>query len=254
MAGIRFRDPEVSNGPSVPPGWLLTAWLLGNFVFIALGSWLAGGWYLGWSSQGASILAELGLIQIPNLVIPLVVLRIAKVRDIRISWFSLGWRWRGWRPVLVGIIAFIATLGITILVNLSIGSPIPYQLPGGQALSAQEIIPALGLLLLLLASLGLTTFGEETMFRGLIQTNLTRDYGAIAGILGAALLFGLRHLPADLIYGQAWMATPRMWFSREIQLYSGALLYGLARHFGGSTYASWVAHLLTFGLIFIMGG
>ena len=204
MAGIRFRDPEVWNGPSVPLIWLLIAWLLGNFVFIALVSWLAGGWYLGWSSQVASILAELGLIQIPNLVIPLVLLRIANIRDVRIGWASLGWRWGGWRPILVGIIAFIAYLGINMLVTLSIGSPIPYQLPGRQAVvSAQGLISALGLLLLLLAYLGLTTFGEETMFRGLIQTNFTRDYGAIDGILVAALLFGLRHLPADLYYGQA---------------------------------------------------
>jgi hypothetical protein len=55
-------------------------------------------------------------------------------------------------------------------------------------------------------------------------------YGAPIGILGAVLLFGLRHLPADLFYASAWNAAPQMWLCRQIQLYGGALLLGLARH------------------------
>jgi hypothetical protein len=55
-------------------------------------------------------------------------------------------------------------------------------------------------------------------------------------------LFGLRHLPADLFYAQAWSATPQMWLTRQTQLYSGALLFGLARYLGRSTYASATAH------------
>ncbi len=255
MAEKQIHDGQVSSRSPVPLVGLLGAWLLANFILIALVSWVADGWYLGWSSQLFGMLAELGLIQLPNLVIPLILLRIVDIKGFRMSWAALGWRWTGWRAVLTGVIAFVSFLGISMLVNLTIGAPIPYQLPGRPVgLSAHGLLPALGLLLLLLVFVGLTTLGEENMFRGLIQTDLSSDYGALAGILGAALLFGLRHLPADLFYGQAWKATPQMWLAREIQLYSGGLLYGLARHFGGSTYASWIAHLLTFGLIFTLGG
>lgn len=86
------------------------------------------------------------------------------------------------------------------------------------------------------------------MFRGWIQTQVGERYGAWVGLGVGALLFGLRHLPADLFYGRVWEATPRMWSSRQAQLYLGALLLGLARHLGRSTYASAIMH----GLIFVV--
>lgn len=233
---------------------MLGAWLLANFIIIGLVSCIAKGWYLSWDSQLSSLIAELVLIQIPNLVFPIILLRIVDKKSPRSNWSRLGWHWAGWNTILVGLLAFAVFLGVTSLVNLTIGSPIPYQLPGREGgLSAHGLIPALGLLLLLLVYVVITTLGEENMFRGLIQTSLTSDYGAFTGILSAVVLFGLRHLPADLFYGLAWKAPPQMWLSREIQLYTGGLIYGLARYFGGSTYASWISHLLTFGLVFTLG-
>ena len=44
--------------------------------------------------------------------------------------------------------------------------------------------------------------GEETMFRGWIQTQAGKRYGVWAGLLLSVVLFGLRHLPADLFYAQ----------------------------------------------------
>ena len=85
------------------------------------------------------------------------------------------------------------------------------------------------------------------MFRGLIQTQLAIAYGAPLGILGPTLLFGLRHLPADLFYANVWDATLQMWLCRQIQLYGAGLLLGLARHYGRSTYAPWIMHVLIFG-------
>lgn len=41
--------------------------------------------------------------------------------------------------------------------------------------------------------------GEELLFRGLIQGGLTRMLGPVAGVLGAAVLFGLLH-PVSLAY------------------------------------------------------
>jgi hypothetical protein len=37
---------------------------------------------------------------------------------------------------------------------------------------------------------------------------------------------------------------PRMWATRQIQLYSTALLFGLARHFGRSTFSPAIMHAL----------
>jgi hypothetical protein len=73
-------------------------------------------------------------------------------------------------------------------------------------------------------------------------------FWVLAGLLAAALLFGLRHLPDDFFYAQLWAADSRMWVAREVQLYGGAVLFGLARHFGRSTYASAIMHVLVFGL------
>jgi membrane protease YdiL (CAAX protease family) len=100
----------------------------------------------------------------------------------------------------------------------------------------------LGFLLLIGVMIALTVAGEETMFRGLVQTQVGTRYGLWRGLLLGGLLFGLRHLPADLFYARAWAATPQMWLTRQTQLYSGALLFGLARYLGRSTYASAIAH------------
>ena len=70
---------------------------------------------------------------------------------------------------------------------------------------------------------------------------------ALAGI------FGLRHLPADIFYAGVWNAAPRMWLARQADLYPGAVLLGLARYYGKSTYASAVMHACAFALIFVQG-
>lgn len=68
------------------------------------------------------------------------------------------------------------------------------------------------------------------------------------GLLLSVVLFGLRHLPADLFYAQVWQATPHMRLSRFLQLYIGGICFGLARHFGKSTFSSSIMH----GLVFLV--
>lgn len=238
---------------TIPVIWLLAAWLLANFIFIGLASVVAGGWYLGWEHRLSRLIAEMGLIQLPNLLLALGILRIANKVSWQQAWAELGWRWTGWRVILTGLAAFLLSLGVSLASNYLVGPPISYNLPGEGGLSANGLAPALGLMALILSFVVLTTFGEESMFRGLIQTQLSNRFGALVAILATALLFGLRHLPADLFYARAWNATPQMWLTRNVQLYSGALLFGLARHFGKSTWASWLMHLLTFSLI-LAGG
>jgi membrane protease YdiL (CAAX protease family) len=105
-------------------------------------------------------------------------------------------------------------------------------------------------LFLLLALVVVTTLGEEIMFRGYIQTGLERRYGVAIGWLVAALLFSLRHMPADLYWG--WGAPAIQWISRLSQLGGGALIFGWIRHRSRSTISTWIMHLL--GWIYVIFG
>jgi membrane protease YdiL (CAAX protease family) len=231
---------------------ILIVWLIANFALVGLISWLAGGWYLAWPvSPVLRMVAELGLIMLPNLVLPILVLRfwwpetVGPIRQV------LRWQWTGWRSFLSGTIAFIAIYLLLKVVGALLGNSIPYNLPGatGQGVVIQQpadVLKLLAILFGLVAFVGITVAGEETMFRGWIQTKLGQRYGVWIGLFVGALLFGLRHLPADLFYAQIWQATPQMWLSREVQLYVSALCLGLARYFGKSTYASAITHTLIF--------
>jgi membrane protease YdiL (CAAX protease family) len=157
----------------------------------------------------------------------------------------MGWVWNGWRSIIVGLGAFLLAIGWMATVNVLIGESIPYNLPGNEGvIQTQNLLDALGVLILLIAFVLLTVVAEETMFRGFIQTQIGERYGVWMGFLVGVLLFGLRHLPADIFYANVWGATAQMWIARQVQLYGAALLFGLARHFGKSTYASAIMHAL----------
>lgn len=228
---------------------ILGIWLVANFGIVGLLSILRGGWYLGWSQNIViGILLQLGLIMLPNLLLPILVLRywwtepVGSLRD------ALGWRWSGWRSALVGPAGFLLALVITNLIARSIGSAIPYNLPGTEPLHSSNLLGALGLLLFIILYVGLTVAAEETLFRGLMQTQLSR-YGFWVSLLLPALLFALRHLPDALFYGHLWNATPQMWLTQELELFTIAILLGLVRHYGRSTYASAIMHVLVFILM-----
>jgi membrane protease YdiL (CAAX protease family) len=226
---------------------ILLVWLIANLVLVGAVSWLVGGWYLGWSLY-AGMLAELALIMLPNLLFPILVLKywwpepVEGIRD------ALGWSWNGWRSILVGVLAFVLAFVLSEAISRMIGESIPYALPGREGGSGpvEGLVRVLGMLLFLVALVALTVAGEETMFRGLVQTQLGHKYGPWLGTLLGALMFGLRHLPADIFYARAWNATPRMWLTRQLQLYSFALVLGLARHYGRSAYAPAIAHALLY--------
>jgi membrane protease YdiL (CAAX protease family) len=138
---------------------------------------------------------------------------------------------------------FALLYGAICLTSGLIGERIPYDLPGtSNTIRAQSPLAVVGLLISILGFVVITVAGEETMFRGLAQTRIGKRYGIWAGILVAAVLFGLRHLPNDIYYAHIWKATPRMWLSIESQLSLTAVILGITRYFGRSTYASSVTH------------
>lgn len=95
--------------------------------------------------------------------------------------------------------------GFSNVVTKLLGPSIPYQLPGREGAIGPAIgfLPLIGHLALIVVFVVVTVAGEETMFRGLIQTQVGNKYGWIVGLFLAAALFGLRHLPADVFYAGA---------------------------------------------------
>jgi membrane protease YdiL (CAAX protease family) len=226
---------------------ILAVWFAANFLIVGIASWFSGSWYLGWGVIPA-ILAEIGLIMVPNLVLPVLLLRVYPLYPAQSFSMALGWNWTGRRAAMVGGLSFGVAYGLDWLITHFLGPGIPYNLPG-QAASigpVHEPIIIVGLLLALAVLVSITVAGEETLFRGLIQTYAVSRLGPWLGLGIAAVLFGLRHLPADLFYAKAWGATPRMWLSRELQLYTFALILGLARLWGRSAWASAMAHALLY--------
>lgn len=237
---------------------ILIVWFIANFALVGIGSWIAGGWYLSWEvPTGVGILVELGLIMLPNLILPILVMRYGWPEPVGSIREALGWVWNGQRSVVTGLLTFITFYLLVTAIVLFAGASIPYHMPGaaGEGIAVRgpgDLLLVLGTLLGLMVYVALTVAGEETMFRGWIQTQVGSRYGPWPGLLAGAALFGLRHLPADIFYARVWQATPQMWLSRELQLYLLAILLGLARHYGKSTYASAIMHGLV--LLFALFG
>lgn len=229
---------------------ILLVWFLANFALAGVFRLVTGYWYLQLPPV-IGMIAELGLVILPNLVFPILLLRYGWANPVPDIPQALGWERRGWRPIGAGVVAFIVYMLLSAVLSNMLGPGIPYNKPGeGGGIEGLAGLLALALYIVFVA---VTVLGEETMFRGLIQTQIGRSYGMRLGLLMAAVLFGLRHLPADIFYASAWHATPQMWLSRQADLYLGAVLLGLARYFGKSTYASAVMHALIFALIFFQG-
>jgi membrane protease YdiL (CAAX protease family) len=228
---------------------VLLAYFVANFAIIGLVMWFRGGWYAGWMHDPlAGMLAQLILVMLPNLLLPIILLKYERTTGFTSLRDFLGWCWPGRRALLVGGTGFVLFVALSTLTSRWIGPPIPYQVPGVEPISGNTIHQVVLLLVVLLLFVGLTVAAEETMFRGLLQARFNAHFGVVVGILITALLFGLRHLPDDIFYARLWGADTRMWVSREVQLYGGAILFSLARHFGRSTYASAIMHVLVFGM------
>ena len=92
------------------------------------------------------------------------------------------------------------------------------------------------------------------MFRGFLQPRLTALWGTTAGVLATAALFAIRHHPSDISFGMVNGVPLAGWVNRGVQVYAGAVVFGLVRLFAGSTWASWILHMLIVALILILGG
>ena len=175
-------------------------WFLVNFAFAGFASIFLDGWFLSQPPLKA-IAMELGLIMHPNLLLPIWALHLPAFRTNKRAREALGWKESETRVVLFGPGAFLVIYIAGILIEKFLGPGIPYNLPGTEGpIQASGLWDAIGLLLLLVALVALTVVAEETMFRGFIQGQVTTARGLWAGMIFSTLLFGLRHLPANILY------------------------------------------------------
>jgi membrane protease YdiL (CAAX protease family) len=220
---------------------LLVVWFLANFVPHIVIFLLTGKIYYQLSPY-SMIVAEASVMLL-NFILPVAVLHYFSSQGSSVM-HRLSWRWSGWRIIWVGLAGFIVAMIIMGVIQQFIGAPISSP---PQKFRPQEMVMLIILLLVMTAA------GEETMFRGYIQTELTHSYGALIGIIGTAFLFGLRHLPMDIYNGITQHSPLSAWTSRMLQLYLFALLLGMARHWAKSTWASWIMHEGVLFLIVLLG-
>lgn len=221
---------------------LLSGWLIANFiphliVFLSTGK-------IYYQLPAVWMIAAESSIILLNLFLPVIALRcIFKQSGDTLT--NLGWRWNGWRTVWIGLFGLLVMLIVSVGTQRTIGDPL--STPGQSFSSPGELTMVLVLLLVLTAA------AEETMFRGWIQTTLTQDYGVFVGIGVTAFLFGLRHLPMDLYSGLSQHAPLSAWISRMLQLYIGAVVFGIVRYWARSNWASWIMHEGFLLLIVLLG-
>ena len=228
-------------------GVLLLTWLAANSMTHLI-LWLASGKIYYQLPFVWLILSEAS-IGVLNLILPLLAVKTI-LREEMSPGAAYGWRWEGGTTVLWGLLGFLALMGLASVSNqLFHYRTLSYGAPGMAGPVTREHYLMLTLHLLIVPALG-----EEMMFRGFLQTRLTTLYGAWIGILLPAALFALRHHPSDIYFGLVNHVPPEAWLNRALQLYGGAVIFGLVRHHARSTWASWLMHMLILLYILVTGG
>jgi uncharacterized protein len=181
--------------------------------------------------RAAELLAE----QLAGYLLLFSVLRtIFRVQYGRPFWKSLGWTevrlpllWL----VIAGCITAVAVVMFSVYFMRVPNTPNPMT----ELLHDRASI-------VLLATFGITLgpLCEELAFRGFLQPLLVRSLGPVAGILIAAIPFGLLHIPE---YGNSWR--------HGVVITLAGAAFGWMRHLTGSTKASTVMHASYNALFFL---
>lgn len=162
----------------------------------------------------------------------------------RVQYGRPFWRSLGWTPmrapflwlVIAGFATAVAVAFITYLVRVPSTTNPMMELLADRA----------SVLLLAIFGVTLGPLCEELVFRGFLQPLLVRSLGPAAGILGAAIPFGLLHIPE---YGNSWR--------HGLVIAVAGAAFGWVRHATGSTKASTVMHasynFLFFFVLFSQG-
>jgi membrane protease YdiL (CAAX protease family) len=247
----RALDAGASTTPSVARGRvlavLLATWFIANSLTHILVYIATGGIYYQLPLMG--LLGAEASIGFLNFLLPILAVRFVLREPVSFA-KTFGWTWTGWKVPALGIGGFALFMAFsTVTDKVFANASIQYGGPGMAGPRTWTDYLIFTLMLLIFPALC-----EETMFRGFLQTRITTMYGPAAGILVPAVLFAVRHHPSDIYFGILNHVPLAGWVNRGVQLYVGAIIFGLVRHYARSTWASWLLHMMVIILILILGG
>jgi membrane protease YdiL (CAAX protease family) len=139
-------------------------------------------------------------------------------------WKSLGWTAPSPRFFWLVVAGLGAAIGAALVGGL-------LQMPDTSNPMLELMKDPTSVVLVAIFGVSVGPLCEELAFRGFLQPLLVRSFGAIPGILAAAVPFGLLHF---VQYGNSWRHV-------LVIALSGAA-FGWMRHTTGSTYASTIMH------------
>ena len=159
---------------------------------------------------------------------------ILKTQYGRPFWESLGWKpsakFTTWQTVGMGFALSLTVAGLGSLLGAPEDTPM------------KDIVLADWRSFLTVLAVGVTVgpVFEEVVFRGFMQPLFARTFGAAAGIVLAALPFGLLHLQQ---YGFYWQ--------QGLLITLAGAAFGLVRHFSGSTRTAAIMHAAYNSTVFL---
>lgn len=220
-----YEPPAAPPPPETYPFWGyldLMAFLLIAFVALAVDSLLV-------SAVLAVVHVKRLLVELPaqfllyGVLLGMLALMFRRYYG-RPFWHSLRW-------VPTGLSAsFLATCGILLAFAVMIASVL-LKTPDINSPMKQYLSDRTSVLLIAVFGTTLGPLCEELLFRGFLQPLLVRSWGAAAGVLLAALPFGLLHLQE---YGNSWR--------HGLLITLAGAAFGWMRHRTGSTKAAVMMH------------
>jgi len=147
-------------------------------------------------------------------------------------WRSLGWTSSGTPFLWLVIAGFATAVGVAFVTYF-------VHVPSGSNPMMDLLNDRVSILLVGIFGITLGPLCEELVFRGFLQPLLVRSLGPLPGILGAAIPFGLLHIPE---YGNSWR--------HGVVITLAGAAFGWVRHRTGSTKASTVMHAAYNALFF----
>lgn len=155
----------------------------------------------------------------------------------RVQYDRPFWRSLGWQPFRIPAL-WVISCGLATAVLVSVASAL-IRIPTRDNSMTELMRGHTSVILLAIFGITAGPLSEELAFRGFLQPLLVRSLGSVAGVLAAAMPFGLLHFQE---YGNSW---------KHALLITGAgAAFGWMRQATGSTKASTIMHAAYNALFF----
>ena len=239
-----LAEPPAPLEPPPSPPERYPFWTWGDvflFLGLAVASWLVGSLLVTAvaalahvHTQGKMGTAELLAAQAIIYVLAFGGLALLfRIQYDRPFWRSLAWRGFQMPAVQVALLGVVTAYAVSFLGVLIRTPTTPNEI-------TRLLDSPTSLILMAVYGITMAPVCEELVFRGFLQPLLERSLGATAGILAAALPFGLLHYRE---YGNSWR--------HAVIVAAAGAAFGWMRHRTGSTRASALMHAAYNALFFV---